>query len=262
MTRRSGHGHRTDLRRRSLKAGTSSSANISWHACDASFPAPPNHTAWMQHFRDFNHTLPGHHWFWYVSHGLSRSSPMHRHSILPFFSCSGNTFSSSTRGAHCPPMRSHTSGEHHGVNPEQRQRNASHSILTAELPVPVWSQVSAMPSHPMFDARDNPGMIRSPFPPPIPATLSSPTMRPTTAASTSPPAWPGSLAPPPLPPLPLLGLPRLLSGPPLPPETPRKTSSGVMQSPYCSRSPLSMMQQRTTTARNCSSPTARTITGS
>ena len=41
-----------------------SGANISAHPCDATHPAPTNESAWMLHFRDLNHTLPKHHWFW------------------------------------------------------------------------------------------------------------------------------------------------------------------------------------------------------
>lgn len=45
--------------------------DISYHACDASNPAPNDHDAWIKHFQDLKHTLPHHHYFWYVRDAMS-----------------------------------------------------------------------------------------------------------------------------------------------------------------------------------------------
>ena len=189
------------------------------------------------------------------------------HSFLPSLACSGSTFSSSTRGAHCHPMRSHTSGEHLiSVNPEQIKAKIWRSQYSQHaLPVPT-GLVSRL-CHafiPYVRCPRSPQREALALPSPLSAMLSSPTMRPTTAASTSLPAWPGSLAPQlPLPLRSRLGpLPHLPPGPPLQPGAPRATSSGVTRSPYCSHSPLSLTRQLIAIARICSSPTARTTTSS
>lgn len=65
-------------------------AKLSAHPCNASFPAPTNHHAWTQHFRDFDHHLPRHHAYWEYSffiYTFSAHPPYHileiSHAFVP-----------------------------------------------------------------------------------------------------------------------------------------------------------------------------------